>query len=131
MSDERQQATCLPVSISEKAEQAERRKTPLFERLSCAMPSTGRIENIGAIIGALAQLLTASRQFVQSLSWLGDAMQALPTKVVVVERVRDPVCGKRVDPHTTRLTIEHQGRIEFFCSEQCRDLFTETAPQAE
>src|SRR5437764_629966 len=39
------------------------------------------------------------------------------------ERVRDPVCGMRVDPTTTPHRAEHAGRPYFFCGAKCRERF--------
>lgn len=38
-------------------------------------------------------------------------------------RVRDPVCGMRVDPATTPHRAEHEGQSFFFCSGGCRAKF--------
>jgi Cu+-exporting ATPase len=37
--------------------------------------------------------------------------------------VLDPVCGMKVDPHTTKHRTEHAGRIYYFCAEGCRQKF--------
>ena len=34
-------------------------------------------------------------------------------------KVRDPVCGMEVDPHTA-VSAMHQGRTFYFCSTSCR-----------
>ena len=39
-------------------------------------------------------------------------------------RVKDPVCGMMVDPHTTQHKAEHAGRPYYFCSAGCRSKFT-------
>ncbi|MBX9589260.1 MAG: heavy metal translocating P-type ATPase [Hyphomonadaceae bacterium] len=39
-------------------------------------------------------------------------------------RVKDPVCGMDVDPHTARHKAEHGGRPYYFCSEGCKKKFT-------
>src|SRR6476469_1320371 len=39
------------------------------------------------------------------------------------ERVRDPVCGMVVDPHTTPHRYQHAGRPYYFCSEGCEAKF--------
>ena len=39
------------------------------------------------------------------------------------DRVRDPVCGMTVDPHTTPHRAEHRGRTYYFCSAGCRAKF--------
>jgi P-type Cu+ transporter len=39
------------------------------------------------------------------------------------ERVRDPVCGMSVDPHTTPHRYQHAGRPYFFCSAGCQAKF--------
>ncbi|MBM1170135.1 heavy metal translocating P-type ATPase [Microvirga arabica] len=38
-------------------------------------------------------------------------------------RVKDPVCGMMVDPHTTPHRAQHGGRPFYFCSGGCRDKF--------
>ena len=38
-------------------------------------------------------------------------------------RVRDPVCGMTVDPHTTKHRAEHRGHPYYFCSSGCRTKF--------
>ncbi len=38
-------------------------------------------------------------------------------------RVLDPVCGMRVDPHTTKHRAEHDGRTYSFCCNGCRTKF--------
>src|SRR5919108_851191 len=43
---------------------------------------------------------------------------AQPEHVVV-----DPVCGMKVDPHTTPHRYQHQGRTYYFCSAGCRGKF--------
>ncbi len=37
-------------------------------------------------------------------------------------KVRDPVCGMEVDPHTA-VSVMHQGRTFYFCSAACRERF--------
>ena len=39
------------------------------------------------------------------------------------ERVRDPVCGMSVDPHTTPHRHQHAGRPYYFCSAGCQAKF--------
>ena len=39
------------------------------------------------------------------------------------ERVRDPVCGMAVDPHTTPHRYQHAGRPYYFCSAGCQAKF--------
>ena len=34
-------------------------------------------------------------------------------------KVTDPVCGMTVDPATAAVTLEHEGRAHYFCSQQC------------
>ena len=36
---------------------------------------------------------------------------------------KDPVCGMDVDPHATKHTAHHGGRVYYFCSASCRDKF--------
>ena len=38
-------------------------------------------------------------------------------------RVKDPVCGMSVDPHTAKLRAEHDGHPYYFCSARCREKF--------
>ena len=38
-------------------------------------------------------------------------------------RVKDPVCGMMVDPHTTKHRAEHDGHPYYFCSNGCRTKF--------
>src|SRR4051794_38722660 len=38
-------------------------------------------------------------------------------------RVKDPVCGMSVDPHTAKHRAEHGGRPYYFCSAACRTKF--------
>ena len=40
-------------------------------------------------------------------------------------RVKDPVCGMDVDPHTAKHRAEHQGRTYYFCSAGCRTKFVD------
>jgi len=40
-----------------------------------------------------------------------------------VHKVKDPVCGMMVDPHTTQHKAEHAGRPYYFCSAGCREKF--------
>jgi len=39
------------------------------------------------------------------------------------ERVRDPVCGMKVDPWTAEIEATHGGARYLFCSERCRERF--------
>ena len=41
------------------------------------------------------------------------------------ERVRDPVCGMLVDPHTTSHRQQHAGRPYYFCSAGCQAKFAD------
>ncbi|MBI3777631.1 MAG: YHS domain-containing protein [Gammaproteobacteria bacterium] len=43
-------------------------------------------------------------------------------------KVRDPVCGMEVDPHTAVSTL-HQDRTFYFCSTTCRDRFAQAPDQ--
>jgi Cu+-exporting ATPase len=43
-------------------------------------------------------------------------------------RVRDPVCGMSVNPHTTLHRATHAGHTQYFCSAGCKTKF-ETEPQ--
>src|SRR5690606_4156970 len=37
--------------------------------------------------------------------------------------VKDPVCGRDVDPHTAKHRTEHEGRPYYFCSAGCKAKF--------
>ena len=39
------------------------------------------------------------------------------------QKVKDPVCGMSVDPHTAKHRAEHAGRPYYFCSAGCRAKF--------
>src|SRR5919199_6752440 len=39
------------------------------------------------------------------------------------DRVKDPVCGMFVDPHTAKHLAEHKGQPYYFCSAGCREKF--------
>lgn len=39
-------------------------------------------------------------------------------------KVKDPVCGMMVDPHTTTHRVQHEGRPYYFCSSGCQSKFT-------
>jgi P-type Cu+ transporter len=39
------------------------------------------------------------------------------------DRVKDPVCGMSVDPHTSKRRADHSGRTYYFCSDRCREKF--------
>ncbi|MEQ1613767.1 MAG: heavy metal translocating P-type ATPase [Hyphomicrobiaceae bacterium] len=40
-----------------------------------------------------------------------------------VHRVKDPVCGMDVDPHTAKYKAEHAGNTYYFCASGCRTKF--------
>ncbi|NCT68345.1 MAG: heavy metal translocating P-type ATPase [Rhodanobacteraceae bacterium] len=42
---------------------------------------------------------------------------------------RDPVCGMRVDPHTTPHRAEHAGHTYYFCAARCREKFLADPPR--
>jgi P-type Cu+ transporter len=46
-----------------------------------------------------------------------------PSSVASRQRVKDPVCGMMVDPHSTPHRAEHQGHPYYFCSAGCRSNF--------
>src|SRR3954471_3257675 len=48
-----------------------------------------------------------------------------PAAPAGTHRVKDPVCGMDVDPHTAKHRAEHQGRTYYFCSAGCRRKFVE------
>jgi Cu+-exporting ATPase len=37
--------------------------------------------------------------------------------------VIDPVCGMRIEEDDAAATVEHEGKMYYFCSESCRDTF--------
>jgi heavy metal translocating P-type ATPase len=45
------------------------------------------------------------------------------TAAAANDRVRDPVCGMTVDPHTAKHRHTHDGRPYYFCSARCREKF--------
>jgi Cu+-exporting ATPase len=48
---------------------------------------------------------------------------ARPAATETDHRVKDPVCGMSVDPHTAKHRAEHKGRPYYFCSAGCRATF--------
>ncbi len=40
--------------------------------------------------------------------------------------VRDPVCSMEIDPPDAAAVAEHQGRVYYFCSENCKHTFLKT-----
>ncbi len=38
-------------------------------------------------------------------------------------KLKDPVCGMDVDPHTSRHRADHAGKTWYFCSEKCQEKF--------
>jgi Cu+-exporting ATPase len=48
---------------------------------------------------------------------------ALPAAAETDHRVKDPVCGMSVDPHTAKHRAEHEGETYYFCSAGCRAKF--------
>lgn len=36
---------------------------------------------------------------------------------------KDPVCGMDVDPKTAKFKSDYQGKVYFFCSEDCKVKF--------
>ena len=43
-----------------------------------------------------------------------------------MENQKDPVCGMKVDPKTTKFKSEFKGKTYYFCSEQCKKTFDQT-----
>src|SRR5919205_2274987 len=41
----------------------------------------------------------------------------------VGHRVKDPVCGMSVDPHTAKHRASYKGQPYYFCSAKCRERF--------
>jgi len=46
------------------------------------------------------------------------------------EMVQDPICGLFIDP-TKALSLENQGVLYYFCSDQCETKFLKKIQQAE
>ena len=44
-------------------------------------------------------------------------------KAGATQKVKDPVCGMDVDPHTAKFRAEHEGHPYYFCSAGCRTKF--------
>lgn len=40
-------------------------------------------------------------------------------------QVQDPVCGNLISIEDAESSVDHDGWAYFFCSERCRELFTE------
>jgi YHS domain-containing protein len=45
-----------------------------------------------------------------------------------MSQVKDPVCGRLIDPRTATGRVTHESQVVYFCSEQCRRRF-EAAPE--
>lgn len=41
------------------------------------------------------------------------------------DKVRDPVCGMKVDKNKTQFSYEKGGHKFYFCSQNCKDTFIE------
>ena len=39
------------------------------------------------------------------------------------EKVKDPVCGMEIEKETAVGSVEHMGKIFYFCSNACKDKF--------
>lgn len=39
------------------------------------------------------------------------------------DRVRDPVCGMKVDKNKTQFSFVDKGETFYFCSQNCKDIF--------
>lgn len=39
--------------------------------------------------------------------------------------VKDPVCGLSIDERQARATSEHEGRVYYFCSPSCQQIFAQ------
>jgi Cu+-exporting ATPase len=50
----------------------------------------------------------------------GHAAQKTPEET---HKVKDPVCGMMVDPHTAKHRHEHRGHTYYFCNPKCREKF--------
>ncbi len=37
--------------------------------------------------------------------------------------LRDPVCGKRINPNKAHIQIEHEGMLYYLCCPMCQNLF--------
>ncbi len=42
---------------------------------------------------------------------------------VVTQTTKDPVCGMTVDESKAQLKSEHEGRVFYFCSANCKSTF--------
>ena len=40
--------------------------------------------------------------------------------------VTDPVCRMRIKPSEAVATVEHEGTVNYFCSQDCADSFRES-----
>ncbi|MFD2181756.1 heavy metal translocating P-type ATPase [Rhodoplanes azumiensis] len=59
-----------------------------------------------------------------AMACCGHAHHAVQVPPAAAEhRVKDPVCGMLVDPHTSTHRAEHDGRPYYFCSAGCRTKF--------
>ena len=43
------------------------------------------------------------------------------------DKVRDPICGMKVDKNKTQFSLEKDGQKFYFCSQNCKDIFIEAA----
>ena len=41
-----------------------------------------------------------------------------------VAKVKDPVCGMEIDPNTAAASLEKDGQIYYFCSQDCKEKFS-------
>ncbi|MDE2019065.1 MAG: YHS domain-containing protein [Patescibacteria group bacterium] len=44
-------------------------------------------------------------------------------------RVKDPVCGKDVDPETAEYSANYKGKVYYFDSAECKSTFNEDPDQ--
>lgn len=47
----------------------------------------------------------------------------------VVEKATDPTCGMEVAMTADAITLEHDGKTEYFCSEECKAKYLESASE--
>ena len=76
---------------------------------------------------AMLRVLAAS----VTAAWLA-APAAFAGQQTEPEKVKDPVCGMKIDPAKASGKSEHKGKTYYFCSEDCKKKFDkEPAKYAE
>lgn len=38
-------------------------------------------------------------------------------------KIKDPVCGMKIDKNKTEFSFEYQGKLYYFCSQNCKEKF--------